>query len=67
MPHEEQAMLWRLLEHERYCRSLPVPVLIQHINNLNSIRQRMTEPEERILYDNEAYAVRSEILEARFP
>ena len=67
MPSGELPMLWRLLEHHRYCRSLPVPAFVQHINNVNAIRQRMTETEERILYENEVFAVLSEILEARFP
>ena len=69
MPSGELAMLCRLMDHERYCRhNLPGPALAQHIHNLNAIRQRMTtEPEQRGLYESEVFAVRSEILEARFP
>ena len=64
MPTDEVAMLWRLQEHERFCRkNIPSVVLDQHIANLNKI-QNKTEPDERALFDHEIPAVLRVILES---
>ena len=64
MPWEEVAMLYRLRQHEQFCRGIiPPPLLDQHIENLNSIRKKTNEPDERALFDHEIPAVLRVILE----
>ena len=64
MPWEEVAMLYRLRQHEQFCRGIiPPPLLDQHIENLNSIRKKTNEPDERALNPHEIPAVLRVILE----
>ena len=62
MPWEEVAMLYHLRQHEQYCRGLPLHLLDQHVENLNSIRTK-TKPDERALSHREIPAVLRVILE----
>ena len=64
MPWEEVDMLYRLRQHEQFCRGIiPPPLLDQHIENLNSIRKKTNEPDERALNPHEIPAVLRVILE----
>ena len=63
MPYKELAMLWRLLEHERYCLNVPFEALHQHVANLTAI-QKPPEPEQRALFLQEKLALHRELLEA---
>ena len=62
MPYKELAMLWRLLDHERYCLNIPFEALHQHVANLKAI-QKPPEPEQRALFRQEKLALRRELLE----
>ena len=56
-------MLYRLRQHEQFCRCLPPDVLDQHVANLNSIHNKKSEPDERALSPHESLTLLSVVLE----